>query len=1069
MNKKFNIIILIMAFFLLFMFGCKKEDDNKDNNKEEKAKLSTNLNDYDLTEGDSSTLFYTISNKKEDTVLVIEVEDEKVAKVEDDTIYALKKGSTTITLYLNSDVDNKIIINVNVKEKPVDKPTIKITNKVSKLALFEDYNLTYEISDKSSVVWSLSDNEIASITTKGTLTGLKEGKVTVILTSKNFPDVKDEMEVEFEFDVWKFMDSIQNENILVQDVTAYGATEAKVKVLGSVSNYYFGDIEITEAYGPINNNEFTGKVATKDIMKIDEKGYTRPGIYLEELQYITYHDTANIGENADAKMHNTYMYSEGNRTARARSWHYTVDDTYIYHNVPDNEVTWQGDSYDAYAKSIGIETCVNVGSDFYRTWQRMGKLVASLLYEYGLSSNAVKQHYDWNQKDCPKTLRNNGLWDTAYNMIKVELTVLELMEGYEIEFKSLSPKYLDDTGKVIYQGKEDVRLAYQITLTKDGESTSKIYHANLEGTDDSSSFAPSKASLAAADLFDKKVSESSLSYDEICALLDEYKDYTDDVKACVATYEYLKAAEEAYLATYAVDSSIVVNKVFVYDGSASLSKAYSYIELKNISNQKASGNIKLSISGAKSMEIDLGELNMIAGVTYIIAFGSTIYNGGNYYNFLVPNKVVNDSLPLSDFTITVLNGDTVLDKLGLDEALDKEGSAAVFKDNGYSISRKQAIDTNDNNRDFGAALSIEPSGATFVADAIFEFDYKVKAMDREITLADEDALYNLLAEYNEFDEDEKKQASTKRLLDELIIEVEGIKNPNLAVVKKAILKVPAQIVDDFEFPKVDGLTFTFKDPAKASIFDIENGEYAQVIHEYTPVTLVATYNDYSEEFTINFGVCHENDQIIYVSGTKTPSKGLTSEGFATYEDQEAAVGFGGVAVRVEGKVFFIGKNCLIDIDASNGTQLSRATLRPYGKSAATDINNNGFVAGAPAEYKGTGILYHNVSNETLTLDLTDTYGRANAGSYGYAKVFFSLNDNGEYAVTQIYQHTGENFSTDGNIVEFKPGEYIWCPHTFETNASYGTWFMFPGPSAAGGMLEEGVVAEFIHYKNEIKD
>ena len=105
----------------------------------------------------------------------------------------------------------------------------------------------------------------------------------------------------------------------------------------------------------------------------------------------------------------------------------------------------------------------------------------------------------------------------------------------------------------------------------------------------------------------------------------------------------------------------------------------------------------------------------------------------------------------------------------------------------------------------------------------------------------------------------------------------------------------------------------------------------------------------------------------------------------------------------------------------------------------------------------------------MTLDLTDTYGRANAGSYGYAKVFFSLNDNGEYAVSQIYQHTGENFSTDGNIVEFKPGEYIWCPHTFETNASYGTWFMFPGPSAAGGMLEEGVVAEFIHYKNEIKD
>ncbi len=1068
MNKKLNIIILVLAFFLLFAFGCKKEEDNKEE-EEKKPELSTNLNEYKLVEGDSSSLFYNIINKKEDTVLVVEVEDENIARVEDDIIYALKKGDTTITLYLNSNPDNKIVISVSVSEKVVDKPTLKITNKISLLALFEDYNLTYDISDKSSVIWSVSDNEIASITSKGTLTGLKEGKVIVTVTSKNFSDVKDEMEVEFVFDVWKFMDSIQNENVLVQDVTAYGATEQKVKVLGSVSQYYFGDIEIIEAYGPINNNEYTGTVATQDIMKLDEKGYTRPGIYLEELQYITYHDTANIAENADAKMHNTYMYSEGNRTARARSWHYTVDDTYIYHNVPDNEVTWQGDSYDAYAKSIGIETCVNVGSDFYRTWQRMGKLVASLLYEYGLSSDAVKQHYNWNQKDCPKTLRNNGLWDTAYDMIKVELSVLELMEGYDIEFKSFSPKYLDDTGKVIYQGKDDVRLAYQITLTKDGVSSSKMYHANLEGTNSTSIYAPSMVALAAADFFDALVVNANLDYDNINALLTAYMSLSDEAKACVATYDYLKEAEEKYLATYAVDSNIVVNKVYVYDGTASASKVYSYIELKNISKQKVSGNIKINISGAKSMEIDLGELSLSAGQTYLIAFGNTIYNGGDYYDFIVPNKVVNDDLPLSNFTITVLNDDNILDKLGLDEASDKEENAAVFEDNAYSIVRKQAIDTNDNKRDFGASLSIEPSGATFVADAIFEFDYKVKAMDRTITLEDEDALNQLLNEYNEFDEEEKKQVSTKMLLDELIIEVEGIKNPNLAVVKKAILKIPAQIVDDFEFPKVDGLTFTYKDPSQESIFDIENGEYAEVIHEYTPVTLIASYNDYSEEFTVNFGICHENDNIIYVSGTTVPSKGLTNEGFATYEDQLGAVGFGGVAVRIEGKVFFIGKNCLIDIDDSNGTQLSRATLRPYGKSDAADINNNGFVNGAPAEYKGTGVLYHNVSNETLTLDLTDTYGRANAGSYGYAKVFFSLNDNGEYVVTQIYQHTGENFSTDGNIVEFKPGEYIWCPHTFETNASYGTWFMFPGPSAAGGMLEEGVVAEFIHYKNEAKD
>ena len=45
------------------------------------------------------------------------VEDDKVVKVEDDTIYALKKGSTTITLYLNSDVikDFNILSEIFIK------------------------------------------------------------------------------------------------------------------------------------------------------------------------------------------------------------------------------------------------------------------------------------------------------------------------------------------------------------------------------------------------------------------------------------------------------------------------------------------------------------------------------------------------------------------------------------------------------------------------------------------------------------------------------------------------------------------------------------------------------------------------------------------------------------------------------------------------------------------------------------------------------------------------------------------------------------------------------------------
>ena len=1066
MNKKIFITLLIVLFAAFCLVGCKK--DNKP--EEEKAKLQIRLTDYELTEGDSTTLFYSIDNKKDDTKVIIEIDDNTIINVSDDTISSLKAVNAVITIYLENDKDNKFEIHVVVNEKPVDKPTVEIKNKVSSLVLFQDYNLEGSSSDKSSVVWSVSDETIASITSKGTLTGLKEGSVTVTLSSKKFPEVKDEMDVTFTFDAWAFIDSIQNENILVQEVKSYGATEPTQTVLGSVCDYYFDELNIIEAYGAISNNKYTGTVATEAIMELDGKGYTRPGIYLEELKYITYHDTANVSENADAKMHNTYMYGDYNKSDRARSWHYTVDEKCIYHNVPDNEVTWQGDSYEAYAKSIGIETCVNYGSDLYRTWQRMGKLVATLLDEYGLDVSAVKQHYDFNQKDCPKTLRNNGLWDTALDMIKVELIAKQYLSDYTLEFKSFSPLYLDDTGKVIAQGKDNVRLAYQITLTdKDGNSVSKIYHANLTGSGTELSPSPSAVSVRSADEFDERAIKAGTDYDKVSALLNEYNSLTDDIKAAVATYDYLKAIEKAYLDTYKVDTDLVINKVFVYQSESEGSKLYSYVEIKNISTSAQTINGKLIISGAKNIEVDLVDVRIGVNQTYIIAFGEAIYNGGEYYNFLVPNKVVNDTLPNTDFAISLTNGDKTLDVLGLDNASTKEEETVAFADSNYVVERKQAIDTNNNKRDFGAANSIEPSNARFINDNVFAFDYKVLSFQDNVDISKEDEIRALVEEYETFDQEEKQQVSYKKLLDEILIEIEGIKNPDLAVVKKAILKIPAQILDDFVFPKQEGLVYTFKDESQNTIYDIETGVYTEVVHEYMPVTFVATYGTYSEEFTVNFGVCDEDDAIIYVTGGKKPDKGITSEGFGTYETQDSTVGFGGVAVRVYNKVFFIGKNCLIELDDSNGTALTRAQLRPYGKSAAGDINNNGFVNGGPAEYKGTGILYHNNSNSTLTFDLTDTYGRANAGSYGYAKCFFGLNENGVMVVKNIVQHTGENFSTDNYQVELQPGEYIWCPHTYETNADYGTWFMFPGPVAAGGMLEENTPLEIIYYKIENKD
>ena len=67
----------------------------------------------------------------------------------------------------------------------------------------------------------------------------------------------------------------------------------------------------------------------------------RPGLKLTQVAYITVHDTASTGGTADAKSHANYVYTGGNGT----SWHYTVDDISVYHQIPNDEVAWHaGDS-----------------------------------------------------------------------------------------------------------------------------------------------------------------------------------------------------------------------------------------------------------------------------------------------------------------------------------------------------------------------------------------------------------------------------------------------------------------------------------------------------------------------------------------------------------------------------------------------------------------------------------------------------------------------------------------------------------------------------------------------------
>ena len=143
------------------------------------------------------------------------------------------------------------------------------------------------------------------------------------------------------------------------------------------------------------------------------EGYAgRPQI-TREIKYIVIHETANENPGANALAHEEYLLDEAKE--EQLSWHYTVDDSMIVQHLPDGEVGWHaGDSLKepgGNMNGIGIEICVNEDGDFNKSLDNAARLTAYLLNKYDLSIDAVKQHHDFSQKNCPLHIREEGLWD----------------------------------------------------------------------------------------------------------------------------------------------------------------------------------------------------------------------------------------------------------------------------------------------------------------------------------------------------------------------------------------------------------------------------------------------------------------------------------------------------------------------------------------------------------------------------------------------------------------------------------------------------------------------------------
>ena len=128
-------------------------------------------------------------------------------------------------------------------------------------------------------------------------------------------------------------------------------------------------------------------------------------------------------------------------------------------------------NYGGNNNSIGIESSVSLGTDYYYTWQKLAKLVAKLVKDNNLTINDVKGHNFFSGKPCPQVILFNDLWDDFIELVKAELEMITTYKDYTVKLTYDTTNLMDKNGRLNRQNITS-NVTYTITVTKNGVSHS---------------------------------------------------------------------------------------------------------------------------------------------------------------------------------------------------------------------------------------------------------------------------------------------------------------------------------------------------------------------------------------------------------------------------------------------------------------------------------------------------------------------------------------------------------------------------------------------------------------------
>lgn len=137
--------------------------------------------------------------------------------------------------------------------------------------------------------------------------------------------------------------------------------------------------------------------------------------------YIVIHNTAN---SAPAVNEAKYLNSANNTSST--SFHFAVDDSYVYQTVDLNYNSWHAGNRNMNKKSIGIEIAKSTVKDVKvkdKAIDNGAKLTAMLLKKYDISIDNVITHNEVTGKDCPHDILHRYGFENFIKLVEKYLVI----------------------------------------------------------------------------------------------------------------------------------------------------------------------------------------------------------------------------------------------------------------------------------------------------------------------------------------------------------------------------------------------------------------------------------------------------------------------------------------------------------------------------------------------------------------------------------------------------------------------------------------------------------------------